>query len=163
MAIPIPVGGYKRNVGDVAQDLKGIEGSLPGAVMKAMLGTAQRLVEEVALPLTPVDTGFMRSRWSISAPNLATNTVTVSNDTYYLPFVNQWFHPGFAEEIADHTPGILAAEIRNLGFKFNIVKRTTQIDYNKPEWWAKKAWQDPLKFAQYGRGVLWREYQYEGD
>ena len=161
MAYPIPAGGYKRNVRDIARDLDSIEQSLPTAVKNLLFGIAERLLIEQALPKTPVDTGFMQSRWSIE--DTAPDEVTVSNDTYYLPFVNTWSHPHFADLIAEETPGIAAEELQSLGFVGEVSKgATVKVAYNKPNWWARKAYQDPLKFAEHGRGVWWQPYQYEG-
>jgi len=156
---PIPAGGYKRNIRDASRDLDSIEDSLPTAVKGALLGIAERLMEEYALPLTPVDTGFMRSRWTII--DTLVNEVTLSNDTYYLPFVNTWSHPNFAETIAEHTPSIAEEELTQLGFVVGVTSRNTELVYNKTDWWARKATQDPMKWAQYGAGV-WPPYRYEG-
>ena len=161
MAYPIPKGGYKRNVRDISTDLNSIKDSLPSAIKNVLGGIAERLMEEYAVPLTPVDTGFMQSRWRIE--DFLPSEVTLLNDTYYLPFVNTWSHPNFADAIAEYTPSIAVEELTKLGFAVDISTQRAEIVYNKSDWWARKADQDPQKFAEYGRGVWWQPYQYAGN
>lgn len=55
----------------------------------------QRIFYQNVRALTPVDTGYMKSRWKIEPIQKEVHSgegnymTSVSNDTYYLPYVNQ--------------------------------------------------------------------------
>ena len=144
MAYPIPLGGYKRVLHELSTDLTQVARDDVAILTKYLHRVAERLTEEEAKPRTPVDTGFMQSRWMWE--ETAPLEVTISNDTYYLPFVNTWSHPNFAEMIAEETPRILNEELLWLGVEL----RRSFFSYDRADWHALKKWQLPIKTTEFG-------------
>ena len=112
----MPING-KRSFRDIEPDVKNISNSLAAAFTNAKWGTGNRLWREHALRLTPVKTGYMRSRWRVKQKSR--QTISVGNDTRYLPFVNQrGRHAGFFDRIASFALPIFREE----SGKIKIVK-----------------------------------------
>lgn len=117
-------GSGSRTIHDLSVDLTSIERSLHPAMGEA-LDLAASLVLDDAQSSTPVDTGFMRSRWRKDKKSQL--KYSVSNDTWYLPIVNTSLrHAGFAEHIAERAHS-------------NIKLAFEQLEFSQPSVTGKRA------------------------
>ena len=108
-------GASQRTIHDLSVDLTSIDSSLLPAVGDA-IDLAASLVLDDAQAHTPVDTGFMRSRWRNEKKSRLKRSV--SNDTWYLPIVNTASgHAGFADRIAGRAPIYIKEAFSRLEFQ----------------------------------------------
>ena len=105
----------KRSYLDIGSDIRNIAKSLPTARLNAIYGSLQRLRVEVAIPESPVLTGYLRSRWKVVPKG--PNVVALRNDTRYLPDANRTSRrPGFLQKIFRAYPSLARQEARNIRF-----------------------------------------------
>ena len=118
---------YVRKVEYLARDLDSIGASSRTAATNAMRGAAKRLLP-IARALTPVDTGYMQSRWQTRNKSWG---ASVRNDTWYLPWVNRDAHPGFAERIATYAPKLMRQELKKVRLSSTIGRRELKLEYSR--------------------------------
>ena len=95
--------------------MRNIIKSLPAARLNAIYGTLQRLRVEVAIPESPVLTGYLRSRWKVVRKGL--NEAALRNDTRYLPDANRTSRrPGFFQKIVASVPRLARQEVDKIKF-----------------------------------------------
>ena len=118
-------GASQRTIHDLSVDLTSIDSSLLPAVGDA-IDLAASLVLDDAQAHTPVDTGFMRSRWR--KDKKAELKYSVNNDTWYLPVVNTTSHAGFADRIAERAPIHIKEAFSRLEFeKPGVTSKTAKL------------------------------------
>lgn len=147
MAVKGNTTGLRRSIRDLVVDLNSIEESLHPAVEKVIEGTAVQVLSN-AQRSTPVLTGFMRSRWRND--KRGDMHWSVSNDTWYLPKVNQASrHLGFADKIAEEAADILTDNLKRLHFSTSFRKGGVNLEYTEEQMGILMEAQEPIKRAEF--------------
>lgn len=113
-----------------------------------MIGDTSFQLLDHAQKHTPVLTGFMRSRWRND--KRGDMHWSVSNDTWYLPKVNQASrHLGFADDIAEEAADILTGNLRRLHFSTSFRKGGVNLEYTEEQMRILMEAQEPIKRAEF--------------
>ena len=135
--------GLKRTIRDLVVDLNSISESLQPAVGKVLKATAEQTLTR-ARRTTPVKTGFMRSRWRNDKRDEL--HWSVSNDTWYLPVVNQKSrHAGFANAVGDQAAVYLEKNLHRLDFDASFDTGTVELDYDAGLMGQLRSVQEPIR------------------
>lgn len=95
-----------KNLGDLAADNARLSAQIDPVVKQALYNAATKLLIDPIARVTPVWTGFLRSRWHVVP---ITGGWSIRNNTYYFYIVDERVH--FTREIVAAVPSAIKQEL----------------------------------------------------